>query len=162
MLLYFLQEVDLELTRNQLYTIFAEQGWMDYFDFQASLAALEEDGLVAAIPCTFGQGYRVTPHGQETLGLFAGELPHSIRERMGEYAKQNRALLISKSQFSTTQTQLPDGGALAVLRLMDKSAHILDISLQLPNGELAREACESWPGHAEGIYQEIIKRLFEE
>lgn len=160
MLLYFLQQVDLALTRNQLYTIFAEQNWMDYFDFQSNLAELCEDAFVAVVPFSMGEGYRITQHGEETLRLFQSELPHSVLEKLSSYALQNRALLVSKAQFSSTQTQLPDGGALAVLRLMDKTSHILDITLQLPNSQLANEACAQWPAEAEALYQEIIQRLF--
>lgn len=160
MLLYFLQQVDLALTRNQLYTIFAEQNWMDYFDFQSNLAELCEDAFVAVVPFSMGEGYRITQYGEETLRLFQGELPHSVLEKLSSYALQNRALLVSKAQFSSTQTQLPDGGALAVLRLMDKTSHILDITLQLPNAQLANEACAQWPAEAEALYQEIIRRLF--
>lgn len=160
MLLFFLHELDLEITRNQLYTVFAEQNWMDYFEFQTNLEQLEEDAFVAAIPCAYGQGYRITPHGQNMLQMFQKELPHSVQEKLGEYARRNRELLMSRSQVSATQSQLPDGGYLAVLRLMDKNARILDISLQLPTAHLARQATERWPEQAEGIYQEILTRLF--
>lgn len=133
---------------------------MDYFDFQSTLAALCEDAFVAAVPFALGDGYRITQYGEETLQLFQSELPHSIREKLSVYARQNRDLLVSQAQFSSTQTQLPDGGALAVLRLMDKTSHILDITLQLPNTQLASEACAQWPVAAEALYQEIIRQLF--
>lgn len=159
MLLFFLDSIDFELTRSQFYRIFFEKGWMDYFDFQARLTELEEDGHVAALPLTFGHGYRVTPQGKQTLSMFAEELPHSLREKLSECAQQNREILRSEAQFYARQTQLPDGGYQATLRLMDKHAHILDISLQLPTAQLAQAACDAWPKQAEGIYQELLKRL---
>lgn len=158
-ILYFLRAIDIELTRDQLYRVFAEQGWMDYFDFHGALSTLEEDALVAAIPCAFGQGYRATPHGEDTLAMFEKELPFSLREDLQQYAKMNRALLRDQSQFAAYQTQLPEGAHLAVLRLMDKNTHILNISLQLPDAQLAQKACEAWPEAAGAIYQELLKRL---
>lgn len=159
MLLYFLDQVDFELTRNQFFRIFAERDWMDYFDFQSRLTELEEDALVAAIPCAFGQGYRITPQGAQTLKMFEEELPHSLREKLSACAKENRDCLRSEAQFSARQTELPDGGFLAVLRLMDKRSHILDISLQLPNAQLAQAACDAWPEQAESIYQTLLHKL---
>ena len=159
MLLFFLDKIDFELTRSQFYRIFFENGWMDYFDFQARLTELEEDGHVAALPLAFGHGYRVTPQGKQTLAMFSEELPHSLREKLSECARENRDNLRSEAQFYARQTQLPDGGYHATLRLMDKRAHILDISLQLPTAQLAQAACDAWPKQAEGIYQELLKRL---
>ena len=118
MLLFFLDSIDFELTRSQFYRIFFENGWMDYFDFQARLTELEEDGHVAALPLAFGHGYRVTPQGQQTLAMFQEELPHSLREKLSECARQNRDILRSEAQFYARQTQLPDGGYHATLRLM--------------------------------------------
>lgn len=162
MLLYFLSELNLEIGRNQIYTIFAEQGWMEFFDFQSAFAQLEEDAFIAGIPMALGEGYCVTAQGQAALKLFTEELPYSLREKMRHYAKTNRELLKNEAQFASTQSQLPDGGHVAVLRIADKANHVLDISLQLPTAQLANTACANWPAHAEAIYQQILKLLFED
>ncbi|MDR1619837.1 MAG: DUF4364 family protein [Clostridiales bacterium] len=159
MLLYFLNEIGFALPRGRLYTIFAEQGWMEYFDFQSNLTQLEEDAHVAAVPCAFGQGYCVTPHGQDALALFKNELPHSIKEKLSQYAGLNKTALKSDTQFSATQSPMPDGGALVILRLMDNNAQILTISLQTPGAAFAQRAAANWPKEAGGIYREILNRL---
>ena len=159
MLLYFLDKVDTELTRSQFYRVFFEYGLMDYFDFQSRLTELEEDGNVAAIPLAFGHGYRVTQQGKQSLTLFSDELPNSLRERLSACAAENRDVLRNETQFHARQTQLPDGGYLATLRLMDRRARILDIALQLPTAQLAQAACDAWPQQAEGLYQELLQRL---
>ena len=159
MLLYFLKAIDFEITRNQLFRIFAERDWMDYFDFQARMNELEEDALVAAIPCAFGQGYRITPQGEQTLQMFSEELPFSLREKLSACAAENREPVRSEAQFYARQTQMPDGGYLAVLRLMDKTSHIIDLSVRFPTAQLAQAACEAWPEQAEAIYNTILGRL---
>jgi len=159
MLLFFLQKVDFEITRNQLFRIFAENDWMDYFDFQTRLTELEEDALVAAIPCAFGQGYRITPQGEQTLSMFLEELPYSLREKLSASAAENRDAVRSEAQFYARQTAMPDGGYLAVLRLLDKTSHILDISMRFPTAQLAQAACDAWPRQAEGIYQAMLNAL---
>lgn len=159
MLLFYLHRIDTEITRNQLFRIFAEQDWMDYFDFQSRLNELEEDALVAAIPCAFGQGYRVTPQGEQTLSMFLEELPFSLREKLAASASANREFVRSEAQFHARRTPMPDGGSLAVLRLLDKTSHILDISLRFPNAELAQAACDAWPQAAEEIYVSLLRAL---
>lgn len=160
MLLFFLREIDYEITSNELFRVFAEQGWMEYFDFQLALTELEEDAYVAALPCAYGQGYRITPHGENTLSLFEEELPHSLRDSLRQYAKRNRDLIRDQSQFAAGTTMMPGGGYAAILRLMDKNTHILDITLQLPDARFAQAACAAWPEQAEQIYQELLARLF--
>ncbi|MDL2257986.1 DUF4364 family protein [Eubacteriales bacterium OttesenSCG-928-K08] len=159
MILLFIKEADCELTRNQLFRVFAEQNWMDYFEFQAAITALEEDTYVAAIPCAYGQGYRVTSSGESMLEMFIEELPTSLRESMRKYARDNKELLRAQTQFFARQTELPDGGYLAMLRLMDKNATILELNLQLPTAQIAQAACDAWPDKAQAIYQELINKL---
>ena len=160
MLLYFLKELDFEITKNELFRVFAEQGWMEYFDFQNTLAQLEEDAFVAAVPCAFGHGYRIAPHGEKTLHMFLEQLPFSIRENLRTYAATHGKALREQTQFSAYQTEMPDGSYLAVLRLMDKNSHILNISLQLPTAQLAQSACKSWSAQAGDIYQTLLEKLF--
>lgn len=160
MLLYFLKELDFEITRNELFRVFAQQGWMEYFDFQNMLTQLEEDAFVAAVPCAFGHGYRITPHGESTLAMFCEQLPYSVRENLRAYVAAHGASLREQTQFSSTTTQMPDGSYLAILRLMDKNSQILNISLQLPTAQLAQAACENWSEQAGPIYQELLKKLF--
>ncbi|HOF94487.1 MAG TPA: DUF4364 family protein [Clostridia bacterium] len=162
MLLFFLNEVDFELTRNEFFRIFAEQGLMEYFDFQALLSELEEDAHVAAIPMAFGQGYRISQKGAETLSLFRENLPHSLRKKLEILADENRALIKENSQFSASHTRLPDGGYLALFKLMDKQKNMLGLSLELPTAALAKEACDAWPNKAQGIYQMLLFELLHE
>lgn len=162
MLLYFLNAVDMELSRDALYTIFAEQGWMDFFDFQTNISQLEEDAFVAFVSGSAGQGYRVTPHGQSILHMFGDELPHSIKDGLNDYVEQHRARLLDASQFSAIQTPLPDGGALAILKLMGNSSAALTITMQLADTEMARSVCTKWPENAEQIYTNLLSTFFSE
>lgn len=162
MILFFLETLNFEITRSELFRVFAEQDWMEYFDFQTALTQLEEDAFVAAVPCAFGQGYRVTPHGEETLRMFREELPHSVREQIRLYIEEHGQEFREQAQYEAHQTQKPDGSYLALFRLMDKSTQILRISLQLPDAQLAQAACDAWPDKAEAVYQLLLHTLFEE
>lgn len=162
MLLYFLNAVDMELTRDALYTIFAEQGWMDFFDFQNNISQLEEDAFIAFVPGAAGQGYRVTPHGQSILNMFGDELPHSIKDGLLDYVTKYRTQLLDASQFCAIQTPLPDGGALAILKLMGNGAAALTITMQLADTEMARNVLAKWPDNAEQIYNNLLSTFFDE
>ena len=159
MILYLLREIEYPITQNQIYLVFAQQGWMDYFDFQTAFMVLEEDAFVAAIPCAYGDGYCITPHGENTLGMFEKEIPQSIQDDIRDYAKNNRDALRDETQFAAYHTRMPDDSYVAVLRLMDKNAHIVNISMQVPTAEFAQMACDAWPKEAEGVYMELLNRL---
>jgi hypothetical protein len=160
MILFFLQELDCDITRNELYRVFAEQEWMDYFDFQTALTQLEEDAMVAAVPRAFGQGYRLSAQGESILSMFVDELAFSIREKMSQYVLENAQALKDKTQFKAYQTKLPDGGYMAVMRILEKNAQILSISMQLPNAKLAQAACNEWPNIAGDIYQSLLDKIY--
>ena len=80
MVLYFLNELSVDLTKEQIATFSAAYELIPYFELQSAIYELEEEGFLAAVPRPYGQAYCLTPKGKETLGMFVERLPQSVRD----------------------------------------------------------------------------------
>ena len=74
MVLYFLNELSVDLTKEQIATFSAAYELIPYFELQSAIYELEEEGFLAAVPRPYGQAYCLTPKGKETLGMFVERL----------------------------------------------------------------------------------------
>lgn len=158
-ILYFVETAALDITREQLYRAMIENDCMDYFDFQPAMHDLEEDGYLAAIPRTFGQGYRVTVRGEECLKLFGESLPFSLRERLSAYAAENRAQMVEETQLVSSMQEQESGAYLVELKAQEHDRVVLVISMQVASRGMAQKIRANWAAASEGIYANLLTEL---
>ncbi len=158
-IMYVLSVMRADLTRVQLTTILAQNDWVTYFDAQAGIAELEEAGLIAAIPYSYGQGYRLTKQGDEMLSLFIERLPKSLREQCNDYIEANREKLRAQVQYTSFVEKQPNGAYAVCLRALERDRTLFSIKLDVPDSATARHACRAWTEKAEVIYQHLVQAL---
>lgn len=161
-ILFFTRASDLDITREQLYRAMVENDCMSYFDFQTAMAEMEEDGFLAAIPRTFGQGYRVTARGEEVLGMFEESLPYSLRTRLAAYAEKNRSAMLRETQLVSSMEELYGGAYRVHLRVQEKTSVVVDISFDVISRAMAQRVRAGWQRNAEEIYLYILNKLLED
>ena len=88
MVLYGLKSLGMQPTKAQLADFFCIYDLLGYFEVQNASYELEEEGLISAVPRPYGQAYFVTPQGEQTLDMFAVELPSSLRDKIAARAKE--------------------------------------------------------------------------
>ncbi len=163
MVLYFLNELSVDLTKEQIATFSAAYGLIPYFELQSAIYELEEGGFLAAVPRPYGQAYCLTPKGRETLEMFVERLPQSVRDDLTNYADDCREKLRLETQFSATSEKAGSGGAYRVtMRAMEKNGDLLQVSVLLPDHESAKRACAAWPERAHAIYACVLSELLGE
>jgi len=161
-LLFFLQHIGCQLTREQLYRVMMENEWMNYFEYRTALNALEKDGYCLAVPRSFGQGYTISQKGEETLELFYKQLPLSLRESILAYIEREKEALSREMQYSVRHTTRRDGNTRVELKVLDDAHPVLELNFDLPDLDLAVHACERWPKVAEDLFREILNKLVTE
>ena len=159
MVLYFLNELSVDLTKEQIATFSAAYELIPYFELQSAIYELEEEGFLAAVPRPYGQAYCLTPKGKETLGMFVERL-QSVRDDLTDYADACREKLRRETQFSAASEKAGVGGAYrTTLRAMEQSGDLLQISILLPDAASAKHAAAVWPERAQAIYTAILSEL---
>ena len=160
MVLFFLNELSVDLTKEQIATFSAAYELIPYFELQSAIYELEEEGFLAAVPRPYGQAYCLTPKGKETLGMFVERLPQSVRDDLTDYANACREKLRRETQFSSASEKAGMGGAYrTTLRAMELNGELLQISILLPDAASATYAAAVWPERAQAIYSAILSEL---
>ena len=139
--LYVLREHGLELTREQFTTLAGERELMPFFELQAAVSELEEEGLIAAVPRVFGQAYSLTAMGRETIDMFAERLPLSLREELQDYVQQSGVKLHRSAQYSSGMEKMASGAYRVTFKAMESDNEIISLSLLMPDAQSARLAC---------------------
>ena len=158
-ILYYVRASGLDITKEQLYRAMIENDCMQYFDFETVMHELEEDGFIAAIPRTFGQGYRVTGRGIECLDLFEKSLPQSYRQALSGYAEKNREAMRQESQLVSAMEEQPDGGYTVTLKAQENRAVVLEIRMRVASREMAQKIRGNWAVASDTIYSVMLREL---
>lgn len=161
-ILYYTNVSDLDLTREQLYRAMIENECMSYFDFQTCMHDLEEDGFIAAIPRSFGQGYRLSVQGKKSLDMFVESLPHSLRIKLLQYAQENRDQMRRETQLVSTMEEQQSGGYIVELRAQEHNTVVLKISMLVASRAMAQRIRGNWEGASEAIYQNLLTNLLKD
>jgi len=160
--LYFFDALSIELTRDQITTFSGENEIIPYFDLQSAVYALEEEGMLAAVPRQRGQCYCITPRGKDTLEMFKERLPLSHRKELDAAAEAYREKLLRESQFTVSIERAAGGGWRTTLRTLERNDELMGISILLPDRESAKKAAAIWPDRALAIYTYLINELLGE
>ena len=157
--LYFLNKLQVELTRDQIATVSVQHDLIPYFDLQSTVCELEEAGFLAAVPRSFGQAYSLTERGQDALNMFCERIPQSLRDDLDTYADSRRDELRRQTQYVSNIEKAEQGGYWVSLKAMERDSTIFVINLLLPDAASANRAATRWPEYTDDLYGEIISKL---
>ena len=162
MVLYGLKSLGMQPTKAQLADVFCIYDLLGYFEVQNASYELEEEGLISAVPRPYGQAYFVTPQGEQTLDMFAVELPSSLRDKIAARAKEHAPKLISQTRFSARTERAGEHARRVILRAMEPHGELLRIELLLPDEASARHACSVWEERSEAVFSAVYNELTRE
>ncbi len=157
--LYFLNKLKVELTRDQIADVSVQHDLIPYFDLQSTVCELEEAGFLAAVPRTFGQAYSLTERGLDALNMFCERIPQSLRDDLDTYADACRDELRKQTQYVSSIEKAEQGGYWVTLKAMERDSTIFVINLLLADAHSANLAAARWPENTDELYREIIAKL---
>lgn len=154
-ILYMLQVLSADAPLERILDALFYTDLVSVFDFSIALSRLEEEGLVAAVPRPFGQSYRLTHEGKETLSLFMESLPASERERVDAYIRENRSDIRKETQILSSQRELPGGDIEVTLRVAEGARVMFGLTVPVPSAELAKLLRKNWETHNADAYAAV-------
>ncbi|MCL2695739.1 MAG: DUF4364 family protein [Clostridiales bacterium] len=159
LILYTLSVIDRDATIDHVYRVLFELELLSYFDFRNAIVDLEEDGFVTAVPRPFGQSYRITADGRQSLALFGQALPQSERQRIGDCVAALADTIVKETQLLSSMEELPGGGFEVSLRAAEGARTLFSLTLPVPTRELALLVRKNWAENSFDIYDTIWKIL---
>lgn len=158
-MLYLLETIDTRLSETQLLRVISDNDWMNYFDYELSLKALEESHMLEAEPSINGVFYTITDIGRQTLSYFEKDLPYSLREAVRAYCKAHRDELVLEARLFGESLRLSDSEYLVRLRILEKNATVFELSLIAGSKEEATHYVENWKRRAQDIFKMSYEML---
>ena len=159
LMLYLLHKIDTRLSETQLLRIISDNDWMNYFDYELTLKALEDNHMIDADPSINGIFYTITDIGRQTLSYFEKELPYSLREAVAGYCVAHKEELILEARLFGESLRLSDNEYLVRLRILEKNATVFELSLIAGSKEEAAHYVENWKHRAQDIFKMSYEML---
>jgi len=158
-LLYFLDYLGIPLTSEQIYSVFLEQDWGDYFSLSIALDDLAENGMLSAAGRPAGVTYSIAGKGKSVLAGFSNRLPHSRVEAIEKYALEHRQRFLSEHQNLASFRRIGSGEYMVTCRIIEGERTLLTVELNVVSAESAREIARRWVNSAPSIYSDIVRTL---
>ncbi|MGI6192865.1 MAG: DUF4364 family protein [Christensenellales bacterium] len=158
-LLHLLDSVGISLTSEQIFSVFLEQDWGDYFSLSIALDDLSENGLLAANEKPAGMSYLITDKGRKTLNQFLNRLPHSHLDAIEKYAATHKQRFLSEHQNLASFRRIGNGEYMVTCRIIEGERTLLTVELNVVSADSARDIARRWVDAAPGLYSDIVRTL---
>lgn len=160
--LYMMKALDATVTAPQLTTALMESAELLYFDIQLAISELEDNALIASVPCAYGTGFNLTSKGGEALEITKMTLPRSVRDNCDEYVRSNRLKILQSEQFSAHSKKNPAGGYDVILTSFDKDRMLCSVVLNVADAAMCDKMCGRWKDRSPDIYGLLFNELLKD
>lgn len=159
-ILYLLYQSKKEITNAILSDFILKYGYTDYLSIQETLSSLSEDCMIMPHKTHSSTYYTITEAGLETLGFFNSKLPYDTKLQIKQYLKEKKMQIAHETSVRTDYAKNDSGAYVMSGKVLEQNQTIFEITLNLPNEEMAQEACKTFKKKETEIYAFLWKSLF--
>ena len=157
--LYMLDQVDFPLTTAQLTEFILEQGYTNYMTLQQALSELTEAGLIHTQTIRNRTRLTNTKEGSETLRYFGNRISDAIRDDISKYFTEKEIELRSEVNVQAEYYKSTTGEFEVRMIARDKDTLLVDLTLSVPDKDMAQQMCDNWDKRNQEIYQYLMEHL---
>ncbi len=161
-ILYILNRVDFPMTNAQLAHFITEKEYTSYFNVQQVLTDLVEDGYISLQQTRSNSQYRITADGKETLSFFYQSISRNIRDDIDMYLSEQKYSLREEVSNLADYYEVRKNEYRTELKVVEREATIIEISLLVPTKENAEAICAHWKKKNADIYAYVLNTLLED
>ena len=159
MILALLENSDAPLSGPQLSDFFLEKDYTNYFTVQEALHELDESAFIKKESTHNNTRYSITPAGAETLSFFSDKLSSGIHEDIREYLSANRLSIREAASILADYYKAPGDCYAVRCQLKEKENPRIDLTITVPNREIAEAICDNWKQQSEHVYEYLMDLL---
>lgn len=154
-----LDQVDFPLTTAHISEFILDQGYTNYLTLQQALSELTEAGLVNSQTIRNRTRLTNTKEGSETLHFFGNRISDAIREDIAKYFDANEIALRSEVNIHADYYKSTSGEFEVRMVARDKDTLLVDLTLSVPDKDMAQQMCDNWDRKNQEIYQYLMEKL---
>ena len=157
--LTMLDQVDFPLTNAQISDFILTKEYTNYFTLQQVISELVETNLAEVHTVRNSSYYQMTEKGKETLNFFGHMVSSAILEDMNLYFEKNAIAL--RDEISVRADYFPNNHEeySVQLRVMEKDAAVIDLTLSVPTESQANSICNNWKKKNQKLYAYLMQEL---
>lgn len=159
MILALLDHSEVPLSGTQLSAFFLEKDYTNYFTVQEALHELDESAFIKKEATHNNTRYSVTPAGAETLSFFAEKLSDGIQSDIRDYLTENRLSIRETASVLADYYKAPGERYAVRCQLKEKESPRIDLTITVPNKEIAEAICDNWKQQSEHVYEYLMDLL---
>ena len=159
MILALLEHSDNPLSGTQLSDFFLEKEYTNYFTVQEALHELDENAFIKKESTHNNTRYSITPAGAETLSFFADKLSAGIHKDILEYLAANQISIRETASVLADYYKAPGDQYAVRCQLKEKGNPRIDLTITVPNREIAEAICNNWKQQNEHVYEYLMDLL---
>lgn len=159
MILALLDSSEAPLSGPQLSDFFLEKEYTNYFTVQETLHELDEGAFIKKEQTHNNTRYSITPAGKQTLSFFSDKLSGGIQEDIREYLCANRLAIRETAAVLADYYKAPADQYAVRCQLKEKEHPRIDLTITVPNREIAEAICDNWKKQSEHVYEYLMDLL---
>lgn len=159
MILYMLDQTEVDLTNTLLSDFFLGKDYTTYFTLQEALHELDEAQFIRQEASHNNIQYNITPAGRESLHFFDNKINSSIKAEIQQYITDHSIPIAATASAMADYYITPEKKYAVHCQLREKSIPQLDLTLNVMNKEQAEAISTNWKEQADEIYMMLFDRL---
>ena len=159
-ILYMLDRVPFPLTKAQIFDFVLMHDYTDYLTLQQIMSELMDADMIMAKSMRNRTHISLTEEGSSTLEMFRKRLSDDTIAQIDSFLSSNELELRNEVSIQADYYKATSGEFEAHLVAMDRGIAIADITMSVPDVEIAAQICDNWEKKNQEIYQMLVEKLF--
>ena len=158
--LYMLDRVTFPLTTAQISDFVLEKEYTNFLTLQQVISELADTGLMVTRSDNSRTHLTITSEGTETLHFFENRISPAIKAEIHDFFREKEYSLREEVSVQSDYYKSTSGEYEAHLIAKERGINLVDLTISVPNKELAASICDNWLEKNQMIYQYLIEQLF--
>lgn len=159
--LYMLDNIDVPLTKAQVFDFVMGKGYVTFFSLQQSIGELIDAELIETLSSHNATKLLITDKGRETVGFFGNRIPDNIKAAISEFMAENSMAMRKTTSVSADYFKSTSGEYEVALEVKDKDVTLISINMSVPAKDTAEKICNGWEDKNAAVYEYLLKILQE-
>lgn len=160
LILYILEEINVEITESGLFKIISSINNINYFYFKQFLTDLIDSKLVGIYTKDDDEVIKITSDGKNSLSLTSELLPGIVKLKADNLFKQELLNIEEESSVIAEFTPKNENDYTVKCKIVENNEIIFEVKIFAGSRKRAQHIVDNWNSKASTIYPEILKILF--
>jgi len=158
--LYMLNRMSFPLTKAQIMDFVLEREYTSFLVLQQVIGELIDTDMVKAESIRNRTHLIITDEGRETLAYFRHRIGDSMRLDIENFFSERELEMRNEISVTSSYDKATSGDYEARLTVKDNGVSLVEISLSVPNEDIALEICNNWDKKNQDVYKYLVDTLF--